>query len=432
MPTENDLAWLEYVNAKGIHFDQPSYLVDATELKNITKREPRLLAKFDTPDQLPEPLARAGYTLFPIKNGQYQLARGNLFVDVPECPPSMPNFHPSTPFPLLTLARGNGESQFIDLAYHTGLLGSFLNIPQMYLTIRGRERTGSFEFELSDHLFRVDGVQIEVDAGFEAHYDIVLVEAKVEKVDKLPQINVRQLYFPYRHFSAIVPNKQVRSVLLAYDKASTTYHLVEYTFKDSKNPRSATVLQCIAFQLVPPTQLEIDALRDAHFRTYSDIVPQADDLNKIVQLVEIVDDGNNTSALVADYFGFDLRQSSYYREAAEYLGLMEFDSNNLYSLTPLGSQLLLQSIESYPRFLAKLVVNSWIFVELIQRARTRGAFSVDDIDSVIQSVQKSDGAPRYSGDTVRRRRQTIVAWIGWLTNQFGCFVEISPHTYRLR
>lgn len=428
MPTANDLAWSDYIRVKDIRFDQPSYIVDATELKSITNREPRLLAKFDTPEQLPDPLARVGYTLFPVKNGQYQLARGSLFVDVPECP-SILNFQPSTPFPLLTLARGNGESQFIDFAYNTGLLGSFLNISQMYLTIRGRERTGGFDFEFSGEFYRVDGVQIEVDAGFEALYEIVLIEAKVGKP---AQINVRQLYYPYRHFSTIIPNKQVRNVLLTYDKSNTAYHLVEYAFKNPNNPRSATVLQCNVFQLVPPVQLEIDMLQDVNFRTHSDIVPQADDLNKIIQLVETVDEGNNTSALVADYFVFDLRQSSYYREAAEYLGLLEFDSNGLYSLTPLGNQLLLQPIEFYPRFLAKLVVNSWIFVELIQRARSRGTFSVVDIDNVIQSVRRSDGTPRYSGDTVRRRRQTIVAWIGWLAKQFGCFIEIRPHTYQIR
>src|SRR5579872_6849743 len=118
MTTENDSAWTLYCEAKNIVFDQPSYLIEAAELKKITQREPRLLAKFDTPSQLPQPFKDAGYTLVPVKNGLYRLVRGDLFIKVADCNTSS-TFTPTLTFPLLTAGRGSGESQYIDQAFNT-------------------------------------------------------------------------------------------------------------------------------------------------------------------------------------------------------------------------------------------------------------------------------------------------------------------------
>src|SRR4051794_5328103 len=112
MPTANDIGWLRYIEATGIVFDQPIYSIDATELGRVAQREPRLLVKFDTPDQLPKPLKDAGYTVIPVRNGQYNLIKGNLFVEVPPCP-QQGNFQPITSFPLETAGRGSSESQYI-------------------------------------------------------------------------------------------------------------------------------------------------------------------------------------------------------------------------------------------------------------------------------------------------------------------------------
>lgn len=148
MTTENDRAWARYTEAKNINFDQPAYPVEATELKALTKREPRLLAKFDTPEQLAQPLKRAGYTVIPTRNGQYQLVRGNLLIALPRCGHTDIFAHKLS-FPLVTAGRGSGEAQYIDYALNTGLLAHFLDLDVKYQTIRGREYSKRFEFLLS-------------------------------------------------------------------------------------------------------------------------------------------------------------------------------------------------------------------------------------------------------------------------------------------
>ncbi len=171
MPTANDKAWEYYIAANHLSLDGKSYEVDAAKLKEITGREPRLLTKFDTPDQLPRILRDNGYSVIAITNGSYLLFKGSLFIPILSCP-TQSIFKSEIEFPLKTAGRGTGESEYLDNAYNTGILSDFAQSGKLYLTIRGRERTRPFSFriEASNLPVEVNGVQIEVDAGYEAEY----------------------------------------------------------------------------------------------------------------------------------------------------------------------------------------------------------------------------------------------------------------------
>jgi hypothetical protein len=428
MTTSNDSAWQRYLSAKEIDFTQPSYTIEADELRELAQREPRLLAKFDTPDQLPQPFRESGYTLLPVRNGRYQLVPGNLFVELAECQ-TEENFVSDLPFPLITAGRGSGESQYIDQAFNTGLLRKFLNIDEMYQTIRGREYTKHFSFDFLGQHISVESVQIEVDAGYEALHDLILIEAKTG----VPaSFNIRQLYYPYRHFSALVPQKRVRNVFLAYDIPTASYSLYEFSFLKAHDPLSADMKRCIRYKIAPPEQLTFFDLIDARFQTHNSLVPQADDLNKVFELLMLVEAGFNRAVDVADYFVFDPRQSSYYREAAEYLGLIANSRESGYILTEMGIELLATATDAQRRTLAKVVVNSWIFIALVQRADVQRTFTESDIDNVIMSARNLDGTQHYGGSTVPRRRHTIIAWIRWLAQEIGCFSIDNDMIYRIQ
>jgi hypothetical protein len=427
MSTENDKAWERYLRAKGITFVDPIYPVDATELKELAGREPRLLAKFDTPDQLAKPLREAGYTLLPTRNGMYQLVRGDLFVGLNPCLIKS-DFIPNLKFPLLTAGRSHGEAQYIDHAFNTGLLAGFLGISEMYQTIRGREYTTRFDFQFSGLDITVESVQIEVDAGYEGLHDIILVEAKIGAP---VYFNVRQLYYPYRHFAELVPQKRVRNVFLTYDLPSASFTLREFSFSKRRDPLSVSVEQCIIYKMAPPVNLTIYDLLDARFQTRNILAPQADDLNKVFELLTLVEAGISRTDKVADYFVFDRRQSSYYREAAEYLGLINDSRGASYLLTDQAVALLTEPTATRTTTLAKIVVNSWIFTDLIRRAGSGKTFTNDDIDAVILSARDAQGKSHYGGTTISRRRQTIVAWIRWLAREIGCFTVVGSGTYSL-
>lgn len=416
MASKNDIAWERYIEAKNIKFDQSQYLIEANELEQIANRQPRLLAKFDTPYQLPKPFREAGYMLLPVKNGQYLLLPGNLFVEFPSCEDEAGYESPRS-FPLLTAGRGNSESQYIDQAYNDKLLQKFLNVEELYLTIRGREYTGNFNFQIDDTVVNVSSVQIEVDAGYEGLHDIVLIEAKIGKPD---HFNFRQMYYPFRHFSALVPNKSVRNVFLTYDIPSATYFLYEYQFPDRFRPFSITLKRCNGFRISPPIKLALFDLIDVTFRSTSKVAPQANDLNKVFELLSLVEAGIEDKDDIAEYFSFAERQSRYYLEAAEYLGLLR-RSGHSYELTEAGIQILSAAPVDQRILFAKAIVNSQIFARLIQKAGTAHQFSDQDIDELIAGISDPDEVPRYSGTTVPRRRMTINAWLKWLAKEIGCF-----------
>jgi len=181
-------------------------------------------------------------------------------------------------------------------------------------------------------------------------------------------------------------------------------------------------------------KLHIDALEDVHFEsqgTSLSIAPQADDLNKVLQLLLAIEESYTSSEDLASYFNFDLRQSNYYAEAAEYLGLVLRERGSV-DLTQRGLDFIQSALDDKDLFMARAIVNSWIFQRLTDIARRDGRFHLHDIDQVIASATYPQGAARYGGTTIPRRRQTIIAWIKWLSERIGCYVyEPSGDAYTL-
>jgi hypothetical protein len=420
MTRKNDLAWEKFIVSQKIQLDGNPKYVNASELKRVTGREPRLLAKFDSDEDLPNIFRKNQYSILPVKNGEYVLIKENVIHQVNKCT-ELVNYRAQFPFPLYTLGRNKGESNFIDTAYHSGMLNNFCNCGKLYLTIRGRERASNFSFGFANsrnHL-TIEGVQIEVDAGFEGENDIILVEAKVGFKDYL---NIRQLYYPYRHFLRLVPNKKIRTLYFVYDLPSDTYNFYEFSFSDESRLDSISLLGCMSYQLITPIYEDIQLINS--LKEFSNnIVPQADDINKIYELLTAIDDGYSTKDEIAEFFNFEPRQALYYGEAAEYLGLINRIGGN-FELSDIGSSLITVQPQLRQQYFAQCVRYSWIIRELFSIAEIKGSFSVNDIDNIISSVPTKGGiSPRYSGSTIKRRRQTIVSWLGWLASEMNYIIE---------
>lgn len=428
MASANDIAWKKYVETTGINLDGKSYVVDAKKLKAITNREPRLLTKVDEPTQLPEVLRKAGYSLLAITNGSYLIFKGSVFASIPDCLVRL-GYQPKLDFMLDTIGRGTGEAEYLDNAYNTGLLSEFTRCGKLYLTIRGRERTKRFDFSIgsSDMKISVNGVQIEVDAGYEGEDDVVLVEGKIGSRD---HFNVRQLYYPYRHFKHLVPSKRIRTIFFAYDLSKATYSFHEFGFKDYDVFDSIYHINCCVYSLVKPHEYAVDDLLDKSFETENNIVPQADDLNKIFELLTLINSGQNTVSEIADYFVFDERQSNYYGEAAEFLGLIT-RSRGVFELTDRGNIFIATAPKDQQLFVAKLVLNSWLFRELIKKAKRKGYFVRQDVENVIGDVDAGDGIKRYSSSTIGRRTKTIMSWVSLIGEEFKSF-EITEEKVILK
>ena len=416
MARANDLAWNTYIEDERIKLDGRSYIIKAKKLKTVTNREPRLLTKVDEPEQLPDILHNAGYSLLAITNGSYLIFKGDVFTAVSKCS-RQSNYEPKLDFELKTIGRGTGEAEYLDNAFNIGLISEFTNDAKLYLTIRGRERTREFNFLIGENKVNVNGVQIEVDAGYEGEDEIILIEGKI---GNRSFFNTRQLYYPFRHFSQIVPKKKIRTLFFAYDLSRATYELHEFGFRELEVFSSIYEIKCCVYSLSKPRGYLVEELLDKDFESKNNIVPQADDLNKILELLLLINSGQNSVTEIADYFVFDERQSNYYGEAAEFLGLIT-RRQGVFELTSRGTEFIATDPKIQQLFIAKLVINSWLFKELIQKAKRKGFFTKRDIEDVISDVETVNGNKRYSSSTIGRRTTTIMSWARLISQELKSF-----------
>ena len=150
-------------------------------------------------------------------------------------------------------------------------------------------------------------------------------------------------------------------------------------------------------------------------------IPQADDINKIIQFPLRVFEGYNTSEKMINAFGFVKRQSSYYRQACELLGLVVLDKNN-YRLTRRGEEFLKLPAEKKSNYVCKLLLEFPIMNEIFMQ------ISIDrnKIISKIDIIELLKNKSHITGSTLKRRTQTIIAWFKWIRNNVG-LVEVDRY-----
>jgi hypothetical protein len=120
----------------------------------------------------------------------------------------------------------------------------------------------------------------------------------------------------------------------------------------------------------------------------------------------------DTSKLVAARYGFDERQSNYYLEAAEVLGLISKRSTK-YRLTEDGKKYLLMDISERKLTLVRRMVLVPIITRVIAElmVKDKNTVSKQDLERLI-----AESSP-VKGSTVPRRAQTIISWFRWLSEE---------------
>ncbi|GMO53416.1 MAG: hypothetical protein Pg6C_19810 [Treponemataceae bacterium] len=91
----------------------------------------------------------------------------------------------------------------------------------------------------------MEGVQTEVDAGYEGRNQVVLIEAKNSQTKNTI---IRQLYYPYRQWQHHT-SKKVN--VLFFEKRQNVYSLWNYEFSDIDNYNSITLLNSAQYEIEP-------------------------------------------------------------------------------------------------------------------------------------------------------------------------------------
>jgi DNA adenine methylase len=426
------------IRHKGFDLDGiQTYQVTSAELKSLGGAEPRLIAKMDTREQLPPLLAGSGYFLLPTSTRKYAIVPGEGYHDLEGIDDRPRTFTPEREIPV-TIALKSGESAAIQTALYSGLLEEVIGVPQLRSTLHNDKVTiKDSEIHYGKHWsLQLRGAQAEVDAGFENHGDFFLFECKVWPHSTLKDFNVRQLFFPQLHawedFAERGIKLRPRCFFLNIEPDTSTYRFWEYTFGDPHDYSDLKLVRRQAFRLLQkrrnsPTELLEELLvPQASHTTY---VPQADDPSKLVALLEGVAEGLTTADQLAARFQFDPRQSNYYGEAAEELGMLERQRGRGFSLTPLGSLIVKHTSDLAAKEVIQRIFTLPVFREIAQSAVKTGNPTIPQ-DQIPQMISRASQG-RYNETTVRRRTQSVVAWLNWIGEVTGT-IRVRPSPPPLR
>ncbi|MGB4626482.1 MAG: type II restriction endonuclease, partial [Erysipelotrichaceae bacterium] len=216
--------------------------IKASQIKEF--KEPRLMAKWDSSEQLPNALKRNKINILPDSRSSYVLGDFLLYQDIPELEEHVTKMT-SIELPeyeSIDIDNINSESIAINVLVLSKILDNFLCTEENETTFNGRMGTGKFEFDVDTYRGKkqhivVNNAQCEIDGGFENPDSIVIMEAKNVVY---PDFHVRQLYYPYRLWKARV-NKPIRLVLSIY--SNKIYRLFEYEFTDINDYSSIRLIK---------------------------------------------------------------------------------------------------------------------------------------------------------------------------------------------
>jgi len=412
--TSNDAPWahiFEQLKILEALNKSPFYSITAKQINDIGKREARLMAKFDTKESLPQIFNKAELNINAVSNGNYIIFKDpshRSFITLPDYKNIIPEkFSPILDFDLQTLSFNTrmSESNAIDYAHHSKMLTRFSGEKELKLTTRGRFFSDSFKFQLGAiGNIDVKGVQIEVDAGYEGHEQFLIIEAKSST---RASFNIRQLYYPYRHFQNKT-SKKIRTLLLSFSNGIYYFTEIELT----SDYYGYNIINNSAFEVIidtSPEKVSIAELLSQKTYTPDKIpVPQADDLNKIMDLINFLTVAPADKFSIAEYFEFDDRQGDYYGNAACYIGLIEKEGA-LFKLTPTGQELsLIKNRKKRNIHLVKAILKIKLFNDLLKIYIEQDG-NIDDQQIITRIEQEG-----LKGTTPARRKSTVKSWIHWV------------------
>jgi hypothetical protein len=154
-------------------------------------------------------------------------------------------------------------------------------------------------------------------------------------------------------------------------------------------------------------------------------VPQANDLQKIFDAIRRTRTDIVTPDMLVDAFHFDRRQASYYIEAILELGLVAKFGKDSYSFTEAANR-----IREVPEALALTLFSTKVvgipaILRVLSELRQKPSHSLSG-NAVLKIINQMGGG-RYSGSTVTRRIESVIAWVRWLENNSE-FMSVTPET----
>lgn len=396
--------------------------IKASQIKEF--REPRLMAKWDSTDALPEVLRKNKINILPDSRSSYVLGDFLLYQEIPPLDEPVTRMeHVEFPdYESIDINNISSEANAINVLIISGILNDFLGTGENVSTFNGRMGTGCFTFEVETHRgikqkICVNNAQCEIDGGFENEASVVIMEAKnVVHED----FHIRQLYYPYRLWKDKV-KKPIRLIFSVY--SNRIYRLFEYRFKIPEDYSSIELVksQNYSLQDTKITKEDLWEVRNhTTTRTDDDMndtdIPfiQANSMDRIISLLENLYENPMTGLQIAELMDFEPRQSDYYFNAGRYLGLFEKhadDKQRIVSLTPLGEKVFRLNYKKRQLKLVELILEHEIFGAFFDSMMLTG--QLPDKNKIADEMRRLHVC---NESQIVRRAGSVSGWLKWMNN----------------
>ncbi|MCY7090929.1 type II restriction enzyme [Streptococcus oralis] len=404
------------------------YKISSSQIKEV--KEPRLMAKWDSSEQLPTSLKNNKINILPDSRSSYVLSDFLLYQELPKLVEHVKNMAKVELPDLKTIDVNNisSKANAINVLQISGILEDFLELDSddvLYGTFNGRMSSGKFDFKVDTRReiqlkVDVDKAQIEIDGGFESNHCVVILEAKNVLHE---DFHIRQLYYPYRLWESKV-DKPIRLIFSIY--TNKIFRLMEYRFKEKENYSSIELVRIKNYSL-EDTSITLDEIKDVYDSirdtevisdnmNVEDCVPfiQADNFERIVSLLENMYENPMTSEEIIELMKFTSRQRDYYFNAGKYLGLfkkIKEDKITRYGLTSIGVNVFKKSYKDRQLELVKLILSHRIFRDLFGEIVETGV--IPDHSRVVELELEYNVC---SEKVAQRRATSVLCWLSWIFN----------------
>ena len=396
--------------------------ITASDLKIAANREPRHLAKIDYESNRPSIFVEHELNVLAISNSSYRIGGFNPFFKLPEWNRDAIRpviLQPSTKLETLSTREISSENAVIYSAYSSSMIEHFCG-EELVPTVSGRMRTGKFRFNIDGyshkaHLIEVNGAQIEVDAGFEGRESFNLFEVKNSISTSF---NLRQVYYPYAMWKSVI-KKPVRNIFLTH--SNNFFDFYEIEFLADLNLSSANLVKHVRYTLGTnvPNKSEFEkALQEISFVSPLGVpFPQADDFDRVIDIVALLIDGPKTKNDFTENYDFDPRQSDYYLNAAKYLGLVESLDHSTFGASELANVIYSKKAREKNAFLMAILMKVPAVSSLSHIWRMDN--TKPSLETAIHILENLPDTSALAKSTIKRRAQTVMSWTSWLRNQMN-------------
>jgi len=368
--------------------------ITADEIKAVDGKEARLMTKVDFRENLPTVMSDEGLSILAIKNGLYRIAKNDPFIDINEKIATKIIDIP-TPKDIISIDPFNikSESGALDIAYISKMCEHTFE-EDSFLSIRGRLR-GQLDFNIGATPYNIDGVQIEVDGGYEGIKNIHLIEAKIGFRNN---INIRQLLYPQLYWEQEIKKaKEIKSYVFYLH--NDIFRFIPYIYDGKIGYADHTEEKAFRF-IEPHSKFSIyDITIDESMTDNNVPFPQADKFEKVQDMLFVISQSDCINKYELN-LEFDIvsRQIDYYFNVLKWLKVCK-EENECLILTEIGKQIIDLPFKKRIEELAKIVFSEPI---------TNNFLHKKPINDVMFSKYNMN-----SESTQRRRLQTVSAWINY-------------------